>query len=213
MITIFSQRLQKKICSTLANIERTKSYKSYYYFGYGANIDPDFFKRRVGRFEVVGIAHLEGYKFHFNTPCEYLGKGFGGIEVDRNSSLYGTLYKIDERALNLLDVLEWVPFKFYSRKTLMVTCSDQKINSEVYIPNYPRKNLKAPKSYQDLLIRGAEKMNFPVEYIKYIKSLDTGVDFPLDHSFNLSDPGKTRWFPAKTYRFHDILREKLCNLI
>lgn len=211
MLTIFKHRLFKKKLSILEASSKAKA--DILYLGYGANIDPDFFSKRITRFEVLGVASLENYTFLMNTPCEYKFKGFGGIEERVGEQVFGTLYKINRDSLNLLDCLEWVPFNFYKRESLPVKIDNKYLNAEVYVPLAPRNNLYSSKAYLDLLVFGAMKMDYPKAYIEYLRSFEVKDNFLLDHEFNLNDPRKKRLLPAFCYKKIDLLREKLCKII
>ena len=211
MITIFKQRFSKKHQLHISTLSTASN--SIYYFGYGANLDPDFFKKRVPSFDQIGPASLEGYEFLFNTPCEYKSKGYGGIQKCSDSIVHGYLYSISKPVLNLLDSLEWVDFNFYSREQLQVTCNGQNFQAQVYVPVHPRNDLLAPQGYKNLIIAGAEKLNLPADYVDHLKKLPAKSNFELDNSFNLSNPGQPRLLPARFYYYHDLLREKLCELI
>ena len=206
MLTIIEQRLLKKIHSS---IESSRKNLTVLYFGYGANSSPKFLAKRLKHFEVVGDGILKNYELSFNTPCEYLGKGYGGITPLHNSNVYGTIYRISTEALALLDVLEWVKYGFYHRETLQIGL----IQVEVYVPTNPRENLLPSKQYLEFLVSGATEMKQPVEYLEFLKSHPYKESFALDHNFNLRNPSSPRFFPASLCVLHDRLREKLCTLI
>lgn len=210
MITILKQRFSKKLHAKLARKDESLT---TFYFGYGANIDPEFFKTRLRHFEIIGMGELNDFEFRINVPCEYKRKGYGGLVTAPNKTTYGTVYKISDAALKLLDIMEWVPFKFYKKEFIPVKVKDRVLSAIVYIPCHPRENLIAPEGYMRLLIEGARKMAFPNRYIEYLSSLPTGSNFELDHAFNLSDPSKNRLFPSQIYVIHDRIREWLCSKI
>jgi len=211
MLTIIRQRTLKKLLQYKE--KNSKSLPTIYYFGYGANIDPDFLAKRISTFEVLGAAQIEGYKFSFNTPCEYLKKGFGGISEAEGQTVYGTLYKLREESLELLDCLEWVLFNFYKRSLVTVKHEDQSIQAHVYIPMCPRDDLIPSNGYKNLIVRMAKKYSLPEQYIATLEAVEAKDIFPLDHAFNLRDPSKKRILTNQYYVLHDKLREKLCNLI
>jgi gamma-glutamylcyclotransferase (GGCT)/AIG2-like uncharacterized protein YtfP len=144
MLTILQQRILKKVLTHKASLAGRGLTELY--LGYGANIDPDFFKKRIKSFNYVGIGKLENYAFKFNTPCEYYLKGYGGVEKLDGQNVYGSLYQISSETLELLDCLEWVPFHFYRREKLPIRLEDGTlVDAHVYIPNFPRKGLYPPK--------------------------------------------------------------------
>jgi gamma-glutamylcyclotransferase (GGCT)/AIG2-like uncharacterized protein YtfP len=212
MLTILRQRISKKILSRLEKKSTRKL--DTFYFGYGANIDPEFFKNRIENFKFLGVAKLHGYEFLFNMPCEYKDKGFGGIQPKENAVVYGTLYILNKDSIALLDCLEWVPFKFYRREVLHVSHGKETVPAHVYIPCFPRLNLFPTPGYQNLLVQGASRVKLPNEYIEYLKSFQSKDVFELDHSFNLENPGATRIkLPKSILILHDVLREILCKYI
>jgi gamma-glutamylcyclotransferase len=210
MITVIKQRLLRKF---LREVSKFPSSHSVLYFGYGANIDPDFFKKRIPQAELVGVGSLQDHIFKFNLPCEYVGKGFGGVEYLQGEVVFGSLYKLPSSTLIYLDILEWVPFNFYKRSILKIDHGPAQVEAFVYVPCTPRKGLLPSKGYRDLIIQGAKKVNLPSDYIRYLEGFSFSADFILDYGFNLSNPSRKRFLSPKFYRIHDNLREKLCNLI
>ena len=210
MLTIIKQRLLKKI---FLGKEQYSNKLEYLYFGYGANSNPNFFSKRIKNFEVIGSANLTGFKLAFNVPCEYVSKGYAGIVNDSENLVYGTLYKISREGLELLDVLEWVDFGFYHRDQKQITYNGKDLLAHIYIPTNPREGLLPSKGYLNMLLSAGKALGYPEDYLEYLATHDYIENFKLDHGFNLADPSKPRLFPVQMYELHDILREKLCNII
>lgn len=211
MITIIQQRLMKKIWTFF---EKRSDLQEFYYFGYGANIDQNFFKKRITNVIYEGTGFLEDFQFSFNTPCEYKGQGYGGISPIKNSKVYGSVYKISESGLRLLDWAEWLPFHFYERRLEKIKLLDGSlISAWVYFPKYPRGNLLPSEGYKNLVLKGAVECNFPREYLDFLGSFSSLTSFEMDNSFNLRNPGRSRILPTKCYIHHDKLRERLSRKI
>lgn len=211
MLTIITQRLNRKL-----HREREKYSAGpleIYYFGYGANIDPDFFASRITHHEFVGVGTLQDYELKFNTPCEYKGKGFAGVVESKGSKVYGTVYKISKEGLELLDWMEWVPFKFYYRKQLDILIDKNILKAEVYVPCHPSKNLYPPKGYISLITKGAYKLNFPIDFIQFLERTETRTHFELNNKFNLNNPARSRILPSFMYYYLDIVREFMCKYL
>ncbi len=188
-----------------------------YYFGYGANLSIERFKKWNIPATVVGTAFIENHQLKFNLPCEYKGKGFAGIEKSPGKTVWGILFKVNSRALKMLDVLEWVPFNFYERKLFQVV-SDNVTYSNVfsYVTCHPRSDLIPSKGYLDFIVQTGMKANFPKHYIRELSSTTAATEFELDPSFVLRDPSKKRIMSnrfSEIYLAHDRLREKLTRLI
>jgi hypothetical protein len=211
MFTILEHRFRRYL--TKKSLTDLSSTQGAFYFGYGANMNPDYFRAQKIPFRLMGLGQLKDYEFSFNTPCEYKEKGFGGVTPKIGASTYGALYEIAPPFLKLLDSQEWVKFHFYRRDLLTIVHQHQEVKASVYIPCYPRENLFASDGYKKLLINGAKMIQAPADYIHYLEGLGTQGSFELDHTFNLRNPRKKRLLPSSCYVIHDRLREKLCELI
>jgi hypothetical protein len=220
MLTVIIQRALKYSLKTILKAQQKHSISSeanFYYFGYGANLGIDRFEKLHIKAEIVGVARLNNFKLVFDLPCEYKGKGFAGIEESKNDIVLGTLFKLNREVLLLLDVVEWVPFKFYKRIKVSVIQDNQLIeNVFVYKTVYPTKDLTPSTGYLNYIKEMARKNNFPQSYLDYLDSISSNDQFQFDHGFCLHNPSKRRPFetPLKNlYQKHDILREKLTKII
>jgi gamma-glutamylcyclotransferase (GGCT)/AIG2-like uncharacterized protein YtfP len=188
-----------------------------YYFGYGANLSIDRFRKWHIPAEIVGTAFIKNYKIKFNLPCEYKGKGFAGIEQSQGEMVWGILFKVNSKALKMLDVLEWVPFNFYERKLFVVMQNEETFkNVHSYVTSNPQYNLVPSKAYLDFIINSGIRANFPKYYLDELSSTPTKNNFELDTTFVLRNPSRKRIFIeslSQLYLFHDKLREKLARLI
>ena len=214
MITILQQRLLKygfreylKLKSFLGKDQNLDSY----YFGYGANLSPERFKKWHIPSEIIGAACIVNHQLKFNLPCEYLGKGFAGIEESPGKKVWGILFKVNSNALRMLDILEWVPFNFYERRLFSVMSNDE-IYSNVYsyVTCNPRYNLIPSKGYLDYIIQSGIKAGFPKDYLEELSQSPTATQFELDPSFVLRDPSRKRMlsnlFPKMYLRPRTLVR-------
>lgn len=210
MITVLRQRLLKRAFVKKHDLSEENT---IYYFGYGANLNTSYFLGQFPSAEFIGVGKLSDFSFSINMPCEYIGKGFGGIEKQRGEVVYGALYKISKSAMHFLNILEWVPFNFYRPELIEVSCNELTYQAVVYFPCLVKSDLKTSHGYKDLILKGGSKLNLPSDYLSKIQGIRTSDTFELDNSFNLASPGKPRLFPSSFYVWHDILREKLCEII
>jgi gamma-glutamylcyclotransferase (GGCT)/AIG2-like uncharacterized protein YtfP len=187
--------------------------KSIYYFAYGANINFSHFVKIGLSFERMGNGILKNYQFSFSLPCEYKGKGFGGVIPSLGTEVHGVLYKLTPSSLKYLDVLEWVPFNFYSRVELSVLSIEGLVTAWIYVPCFPNSSLIPSTGYKNLILKASKTLNFPNDYLEYLASFDSRDSFDIDHDFNLGHPGKSRLLPKILWRRHDFWREKLARLI
>jgi gamma-glutamylcyclotransferase (GGCT)/AIG2-like uncharacterized protein YtfP len=220
MITIVQQRTLKygmKQILKLKSFFKLDQDLDVYYFGYGANLSIDRFRKWYIPAEIVGTGYIENHQIKFNLPCEYKRKGFAGIEEKLEKKVWGVVFKVNSKALKMLDILEWVPFNFYERKLFEVLCNGKTYeNTYSYVTCHPRDDLVPSKSYLDFIIQSGLKSGFPSEYLEELLSTPSMIDFEFDLTFVLRDPSKKRILSDKLsglYLLHDRLREKLTRLI
>jgi len=213
MITIVQQRIIKKLMKFKIMFFAKNEPKSFYHFAYGANMNQSYFSSLGICSEYMGVAVLKDHKFSFCVPCEYLLKGFGGVNSSPGDEVYGALYRISISSLKYLDILEWVPFYFYTRVDLPVHFNNMLIKAQVYVPNFPKKNLFPSTVYKKMILKAATDMNLPADYISFLDSFNSYDFFRIDHEFNLANPSKSRFLPKVLRMWNDNLREKLARLI
>lgn len=217
MHTVLSQRLLKYSMRLLNAAVGRYVEKNIYYFAYGANMDRSILAANK-IFPGDGIpASLDGFAIGITLPCEYVGKGFASVEPDQHSVVHGVLWQVSQLELATIDVCEWLPFHFYSRRNVKVTTRDgQGVEAFCYFATTPRPELKTSEGYRNLLVQNGTSLGFPVEYIEVLKALPVAETFKLDHSFNLANPKQKRFLDSELHRFyklHDRAREKLCDIL
>ncbi len=217
MLPIISQRLLKYTHQLFLKFER-KSPVNQLYFAYGANMGTERFLKYNMRFSKIGPAYINDTQLTFNLPCEYQGKGFAGIVPAKKKQVYGVLYRVSYPTLLMLDILEWRIFQFYDRhkKIVFTTHGQQKFYAWSYFVKHPRHNLSPSKGYLNYIIQEAKKNNFPSSYIEEIEQYSSKDSFPLDHEFNLLNPGRPRFAHKRlsfVYKKTDHLREKVANFL
>lgn len=220
VITILAQRSLKYGLKAILEWQKKtnlKTEQSFYYFGYGANLSNKHLEKYNISSQRIGTALLDDHQLKFDLPCEYIGKGFAGIQPSPGAQTWGSLFKINREGLAMLDVLEWVPFKFYERKTVTVTCEDKTYaNVQAYFTCSPKEGLVPSEGYLNYIISNGISEGLPQVYLDELKKTETKTEFEIDPGFCLSNPGKRRWKEESLRRFyqeHDKLREKLTKLI
>lgn len=219
MISILRQRslrysflLIQKIRSKLV---RNPKYK-HFYFAYGANLSIERFKKYNLFAKEVAVAKLPKHQLQMSLPCEYLNKGFAGVELSESHDVWGMVFQLDLFSLWILDILEWAWFGAYKRKKKTVTWLDGTTQDVwCYVVQSPRSGLKCSERY-NLLLTAAKNKNFPQDYIQDIQSFETQERFELDHSVSLRRYAQKRRFYPRfriVYKIHDGFREKLCRWI
>jgi hypothetical protein len=112
--------------------------RKVYYFGYGANREPEMVYAITGRRpKVIGTAVLDGYRLGVQTlrqipsaganPRRIVHRAWGSafrsytIEADPESDVAGTLFKISLHDRHLLDTWELVAEGWYDKQDITVT--------------------------------------------------------------------------------------------
>lgn len=216
LITVLSQRTLKYALQRLNRLGWKFPLPRRHYFAFGANLDPAFLERR-GIYPVTSFpAYLSNFKISITSPCEYVGKGFASLEPQLDSLVYGVVHDISALEALILDVMEWVPFKFHRRVHGTVRTQDDDVKVFYYVSCNPKAGLKTSVAYRDLLVSGAERFAFPNDYIEHLKMLPVAEKFEIDHGFCLSNPSRRRWREhdlKALYRVHDLARERLCRVL
>jgi gamma-glutamylcyclotransferase (GGCT)/AIG2-like uncharacterized protein YtfP len=144
-----------------------------YYFAYGTNMSESRM-RALTPFTKREGARLEGYRLVFNKQSNADPRmGFANVVPDRDSSVEGVLYEVDEAGLGKLDISEGSPDHYSRRELEVVTSKGKKVIAEVYIASDPkvRPGLRPSKSYMANLLSGADVL--PKGYVKSLQEIET----------------------------------------
>lgn len=137
--------------------EITDTENVIYYFAYGMLTDPEVMQG----VDMVGRAVLSNYAFEFAQ--------FANVYPDPGSSVYGTLWAIDQETLEELDHIESYP-TFYTRHTAQVKSQGKAYSAQVYVMTKDsREDLAGspPSShYLQRLARGYSHAGLPTQQIK-----------------------------------------------
>lgn len=220
MLSILRQRATKHALLSAVLIKSKlprPTRRDQIYFGYGANLSVERFTRRKMNVREIGNAVLRGYEIKFTLSNEYKHKGYAGIHEHQNGEVWGVLYEMNLLSLRLLDSLEWCGFGAYERKKVTVKMeSGDTRQCWCYFVKNPKFDLFPSKTYLNNMVSAAEGRKFPESYISFLKSHNSHDQFTIDHGFSLLFYGKRRPLEKillPIYRWHDKLREKLCELI
>ena len=217
MLNVLSQRLSKY---TLQKVNRLTSARMplgrTWYFAFGANMDAELLAKKSLFPQASHPSIVDGFQIEISSPCEMKDKGFASITECRGSSVFGVLHSMSLLEMSLLDVLEWVPFRFHRRVKVAAKSLDGDLSvvAWAYVAKNRKVGLKTSVGYRDLLVRSARKAGLPDHYLEELAALPVADAFDFDHGFRLSNPAKRRWFEKylePIYRIHDGWREKLCQ--
>lgn len=156
--------------------------QEYWVFAYGSNMDLEDLtkwlqkKPEFAGFEIFGweIATLPGYELVWNYYSKSRNAGAANVHEKKGRSLPGLALKVNEKCLAGIDKKEGHP-NYYDRgnKPVSVTLQDgRKVDCWLYVARKERtrSELVPPtQQYLDLLIKAAEKFQFPSWYQEELK--------------------------------------------
>ena len=147
-----------------------------YYFGYGSNIHPYRLKEedRAPSACFVGISKCTGYALMFNKES-IDGSGKGNIVKTKLTSdwIYGAVYEIHTDDKKQLSKKEG---SGYTEKSITVICQGEKYCCFTYEAKKQTDNLCPYHWYKEMIVLGAEYVEFPNEYIATIKAVESKPD-------------------------------------
>lgn len=149
-----------------------------FYFAYGSNMDVDRLeKERLNKENIFSISRslgrLDGFRLLFNKPSAYfIGAGAANIEEDADAHVYGTLNRMPETGLEVLDRFENVATGQYER--LEVDVYDHASAATVRATTYVSRNhnidgLKPRAGYMAHVLGGADVL--PPDYTAWLRAL------------------------------------------
>ncbi len=141
-----------------------------FYFAYGSNMNQSQMSKRCPGAVCLGTAMLSGYKFTINE------RGVATVVPGQSSHVYGVLWRINDADEDTLDDYEGVPWRTYSKKTVLVerdTGATQK--ALIYVASN-RTPGKPRKGYLEGIINAAKEHSLPSKYIKELASWSKTAD-------------------------------------
>jgi len=133
------------------------------YFAYGSNMDEPQMKNRCPESSLVGVAVLDGYCLGYTRYAESRSGGVADIVSAPGSSVWGLVYTVTVKDLELLDNYEG---KAYARMKVNVKLLDGRtVEAEVYYVITKQDYTKPSDEYRGILLKAARKHRFPEEYI------------------------------------------------
>lgn len=98
-----------------------------WYFAYGLNFDPSYFKKHVGNWIERKICFIKNHTIVFNKPSS--NDDIYNIQKNYGSLIYGACYKIKKSLLFKIDIIE--QYTSFKRYRLSEKCINVETN-EIY---------------------------------------------------------------------------------
>jgi len=144
-----------------------------WYFAYGANLNKELMRKRVGEWKDCKRGVLEGYRLSFGVFSKSWGGGVANIVEESNSKVYGAVYLLDEEQLKVLDRYEGVP-NIYLRRKVIVKTDDGEVEAVTYVAANPRQFVKPSAEYLAMMQKGLKQHGYGNEVLKEVKRIAEG---------------------------------------
>ena len=141
------------------------------YFAYGSNLDLAQMRRRCPESRTVYPGQLPNYRLTFNRYSSVWKCGVADIVEDRDSDVWGLVYKISDSDLHSLDRYEGYPTAYTRFQTRIHTEVD--ILGDVWVYTVCEKgDFIAPgPAYLGIIQKAAEECAFPAPYRKMLERI------------------------------------------
>src|SRR5258708_1115893 len=144
------------------------------YFAYGSNMATRQMAETCANHCVLGPARLDGYRLAFTRRSIKSGTGVADIVGDKDATVWGALYEIDDDCAARLDRKEGHPWAYARKDVCVYLASGVSDTAFTYVVSEPE-NAEVPPSlqYLDSLIAGARDHSLPDEDIAFLAAKRT----------------------------------------
>ncbi len=149
-----------------------------WYFAYGANLNKDLMKKRVGGWRDCKRGVLEGYKLSFDVFSKSWGGGVADIREESGSKVYGAVYLLDEEQLKVLDRYEGVP-SIYLRRKVIVKTDDGEVKAVTYVAANPKQYVRPSAEYLAMMQKGLRQHGYGDEVLREVRRLAEGLGLKI----------------------------------
>lgn len=140
-----------------------------YYFAYGMNTNLDQMAQRAPRARCLGAARLPYYRFRFAHHAD--------IVPDRDSSVWGVLWKVTEDCRRALDVLEGYP-DYYNICEVDVVQNGKIYVAETYFMNPGNHDDFPSEYYLNMVLEGYKQNSVSTnQIVAALQRLDMNFEF------------------------------------
>ena len=149
-----------------------------YYFAYGSNLHPVRLLERVPSAQLVGVIELSQHRLAFHKKSQDGSSKCNLVHTDEESDgVYGAIYKMDSAHKQALDCFEGKGNGYHDSQ-LTVELHGKEYSCFTYFAqqSYIEHNLKPYHWYKDLVVLGAQHLQFPNAYVDSIEKVESVED-------------------------------------
>lgn len=148
------------------------------YFAYGSNMNWPQMQQRCLSARFITIARLKDYRLGFPLKSKSRGCGAAGALPQLGETVWGVVYEIDEREIEILDRAEdYVPGRKgnnYKREESLVypgTDGEGPLAVWLYFPEAEADPPLPSAAYKRLIIEGATFWGLPEDYVRGLEAI------------------------------------------
>jgi cation transport regulator ChaC len=154
-----------------------------WYFAYGSNLNQARFRSRVGDWQEVRRAVLEGHELRFSGEVESEGGGGAIVQPAKGRQVFGGVYGITDEQLAAMDAVELHgPMNFDGRgvrSTVELLSDGDIIEGELYEVPAPSVYRAPSAKYLGLITSGLRDFGYPEEVIAAVQAAAAAEPDPL----------------------------------
>ena len=153
-------------------------------FAYGSNMNINRLRERVPSATKFANAYITGYRLECNKISRKDGSAKANILQTGNdvNIVWGVLFVINNNEKPALDRLEGLGYGYEERTLTFVDAVGNSHNAKVYIAyeaKYLNNELWPYDWYREFILSGAIQAQFPQEYIDWLKTIPSTVDYDV----------------------------------
>jgi gamma-glutamylcyclotransferase len=152
-----------------------------HYFAYGSNLHPLRLTERVASADLITMAEYSGHLLCFNKRSEDGSSKCNMQKTDfETDRVHGAIYKLSAEQKPVLDRFEGVG-KGYQDHQITLKHHGKEYHCFTYLaqPSHTVDNLKPYHWYKQLVLLGAQYLDFPENYLSAIEAVDSMDDSDL----------------------------------
>ena len=148
------------------------------YFAYGSNMNWPQMQRRCPSARFITVARLKDYRLGFPVKSKSRGCGAAGALPESGQTVWGVVYEINEREIEMLDRAEdYVPGREgnnYRREESLVypgTDGAEPLSVALYFPEVEANPPLPSAAYKRLIIEGAVFWGLPEDCLRGLEAI------------------------------------------
>jgi len=142
------------------------------HFAYGSNLSSSFLRQYCPSAVFQMKVELPNYRIAFPFYSQKRQGGISSIVHAPGELTQGVLYKISDKEIEELDIVESVPQGYYQRETYLVLGEDRHWHSaDLYRCTKPTGPYAPSRSYLEQMLDGAEKHQLDPKYVQELRWL------------------------------------------